>query len=229
MIVISRVLLMLATTAVFCVFYPLKTLADGDEDDTSDGDPPVAEFNENEGPDQGAGTTSGPTASSGTAQISTRLTAPTVAPATTASVVARINSATGYCQLIQPSAYTVDCLSERLGELATLLEGQPEFAEVQIVLSTTSAKLHQIARNNGSGTRPAAKFSAPGRIPVTTTRHLIPVDDARLATAVLQAIDVIDQAQTLLLRSAETSGSRSVQFQRIATAIGSNKVLLRSI
>jgi hypothetical protein len=58
---------------------------------------------------------------------------------------------------------------------------------------------------------------------------LIPVDDAKLDIAVAQALEVIGAAETVLLRSAEGSDDRALQFQQIASAIGSNKVLLRSL
>lgn len=151
-----------------------------------------------------------------------------VAPVTNNSVVALLLAATEYCKPLVSSQYLIDCLSERLGEVSRQLNGQKEFAQVQAILETTSKKLNRIARQNRSTTLDAATFSTKGQSPVKTTRRLIPVDEAKLQDALAEAIVVIEEAETLLLRSAEASAERSVQYQRIAAAIGSNKVLLRS-
>lgn len=148
---------------------------------------------------------------------------------TTATVVTSLESATKYCTLVQPKAYAIDCLAERLGELKEQLEGQEGFEEIRAVLDTASKELNDIAQENRSATLAPATFSTQGQTPVRTTRRLVPVDDARLDNAVSEALAVIVEAETLLLRSAEKSTERAVQYQRIAAAIGSNKVLLRSL
>jgi len=149
-------------------------------------------------------------------------------PVTTETMVASLNAATSYCTLIS-NAYAIDCMSERLGELAKQLKGQDGFEEIQAVLESTSKDLNDIARRNRSAALPPATFSTQGQVPIKTSRNLIPVDDVNLDVAVSQALAVIDQAETLLLRSAEQSADRAIQFQQIASAIGSNKVLLRSL
>jgi len=154
--------------------------------------------------------------------------ASTTPPATTASVVTSIEATSAFCSAIA-GAYTVDCLSERLGDLAEELEGQEGFEDAQAILEDTSRKLNQIARQNRSTTEGPARFSSQGQTPVTTTRRLVPVDEASRQEAASQALAVIAEAETLLLRSAEESGERAVQYQRIASALGSNKVLLRSV
>jgi len=50
-----------------------------------------------------------------------------------------------------------------------------------------------------------------------------------LSSAAAQALVVIENTETLLLRSPDTSVEQAAQFQQIAEAIGSNKVLLRSL
>lgn len=153
---------------------------------------------------------------------------PSTTPVTTNSVVSSIEATRNFCSAIS-SAYAVDCLSERLGELAKELEGQEGFEDAQSILDSTSKKLNAIARQNRSTTADPARFSTQGQTPVINTRRLIPVDEPSLVEAASQALAVIAEAETLLLRSAEESSERSVQYQRIASAIGSNKVLLRSV
>jgi hypothetical protein len=43
-----------------------------------------------------------------------------------------------------------------------------------------------------------------------------------------QASDIVAEAETILLRSASSDATRAIHYQRIAAAVGSNKVLLRS-
>jgi hypothetical protein len=57
---------------------------------------------------------------------------------------------------------------------------------------------------------------------------LTPVNPARAAQVNQQASAILDQAQTVLLRSAEAAEERRSQYVQIAEALGSNKVLLRS-
>ncbi len=149
-------------------------------------------------------------------------------PATNDSVVDALDAAAKYCQSLLPKAYLIDCISERLGKLASQLEGQKEFEEVQTILESASRQLNQIARDNQSSTLQPAAFTAPGQSRARTSRRLIPVDEAKQHVAINQAIAVIEEAQTLLLRSTGDPANRSIEFQRISAALGSNKVLLRS-
>ncbi len=145
------------------------------------------------------------------------------------SVVASLQASTRYCTPLVATEYVIDCLAERLGSLSKQLEGQDGFEEVQAILETTARDLNQIARQNRSATLAAATFATQGQTSVQTTRRLIPVDEARMEDAVSQALAVIAETETLLLRSADDSTDRSIQFQQIAAAVGSNKVLLRSL
>ncbi|PCH75327.1 MAG: hypothetical protein COC12_01170 [Rhodobacteraceae bacterium] len=145
------------------------------------------------------------------------------------SIVTSLQAATRYCTPLGPKEYVIDCLAERLGTLSNQLEGQDGFEEVQAILDSTAKDLNQIARQNRSATLAPATFATQGQTPVQTTRRLIPVDEARMEDAVSQALAVIAETETLLLRSADDSTDRSIQFQQIAAAVGSNKVLLRSL
>jgi hypothetical protein len=149
--------------------------------------------------------------------------------ATNKTVIASLQAATSYCTRLVQSEFVIDCLSERLNTLAKQLEGQEGFEDVQAILETTARDLNQIARQNRSSTIAPATFTTSGETPVRTTRRLIPVDEAKMEDAVAQALAIIEETETLLLRSADDSTNRSIQFQQIAAAIGSNKVLLRSL
>lgn len=150
------------------------------------------------------------------------------APASTASIVASLNAATSFCAKAGSDGYAVDCIAERLEVLSNSLKGQDGFEEIHAILEKTSNDLHDIARANRSKTVRPAHIALSDDAATVTSRRLIAVDEARADHAVAQAIEVIGEAETLLLRSAERSNERALQYQQIAAALGSNKVLLRS-
>ncbi|MCA0872593.1 hypothetical protein LCL97_17300 [Seohaeicola saemankumensis] len=157
-------------------------------------------------------------------------TTPTPAQTTTA-VVNTLNSATRYCAAIKQTTYAIDCLAERLDNVNRRMAGVEGYEEVRAALNEASRGLNRIARENRSATEPPAIFEQrkSDGSKVRTSRPLVPVDAARLDSAVAQALAVIEDTETVLLRSAESSAERAAQFQRIAQAVGSNKVLLRSL
>ncbi|MFT7595323.1 MAG: hypothetical protein ACI8R4_002651 [Paracoccaceae bacterium] len=180
-----------------------------------------------------------PTSTRTTPTTSTRTTAPTttttatptatLSPTTTNSVVASLNESTSYCKQIEAKEYVIDCLAERLEEVNRQIAGLEGYEEVSKVLAETADNLNQIAKENRSETLLPAWYSTEGDTPIATERPLIPVDEAKMEDAMAQALTVIRDAETtLLLRSSEESADRASQYQRIASAIGSNKVLLRS-
>ncbi len=168
------------------------------------------------------------TTPTGTIPATTIATKPT--PAVTAAVVASLNSATGFCKDIQPREYIIDCLAERLADVNDQIANQPGYEHVREALGTASTELSKIARRSRSSTLPPARYATQSNAPVTTSRFLIPVEEAALDNAISQALAVIEEAEsTILLRSSEGSSGRAAQFQQIADAVGSNKVLLRSV
>ncbi|WP_264214511.1 hypothetical protein [Leisingera thetidis] len=108
------------------------------------------------------------------------------------------------------------------------MAGLPGHAPVRKVLRQASRDLRQIALENRDPAKPRAKLRTIDNTQ-KSNRPLIAVAPERQAIAAAQAFAVLEQAQTQLLRSAETSPTRSiVRYQRIAAAINSSKVLLRS-
>jgi len=201
----------LTLSTLLLVSFPLVSFANHGEGEYSE---PVSEpVSEADGPDRSSrssGARSAPVASN-------------------KSILATLAAATSFCTPLVQSEFVIDCLSERLSTLSKQLEGQEGFEEVQAILESTARDLNQIARQNRSSTLAPAKFATHGQTPVQTTRRLIPVDETKMEEAVAQALAVIEETETLLLRSADDTTDRSIQFQQIAAAVGSNKVLLRSL
>ncbi|MVO18675.1 hypothetical protein [Parasedimentitalea huanghaiensis] len=123
--------------------------------------------------------------------------------------------------------YAIDCLAERLETLEKEMHSLVGYGDARRILRDTAAQLEQIAQNNLDQNQSRARMqTADGN--QRSTRPLAAVSPARRRQALSQAVAVLAEAETQLLRSAETSARRSVQYQQIAAALGSNKVLLRS-
>lgn len=150
--------------------------------------------------------------------------------ATATAIVVSLEQATEFCRGLSDTAYVVDCLAERLDDVSRRMAGTRGYEQVQDALDEATRGLNRIARDNRAAGEPEARFRATlaNGSQVSNNRRLIPVDPASREAALAQALAVIGEAETVLLRSAENSQDRAAQFQRIASAIGSNKVLLRS-
>lgn len=152
-------------------------------------------------------------------------------PATTTLVVNSLREASRYCGAIAQKSYVVDCLAERLEDVNRRMAATDGYSDVRDALTQATRGLNQIAMQNRSATQPSARFrqTSSDGAQITTSRKLVPVAPEKQEAAILQAIAIIEETETVLLRSAESSSARAAQFQRIAAAVGSNKVLLRSL
>jgi len=123
--------------------------------------------------------------------------------------------------------YVIDCLAERLEALERDMIGLARYGDARRILRDTASQLRQITQDNLDQERPKARLaSADGSF--RSSRPLSAVSAAQKRRAISQAVAVLAEAETQLLRSAEASAGRAVQYQQIAAALGSNKVLLRS-
>lgn len=146
-------------------------------------------------------------------------------------VTSGIASAQKFCAELGNDSYKVDCLAERLEKIAGDIPSGTDYQEVKQILKDTSDQLESLARQNrdSAQTRIRASRAATDKTPaMTTTRPLTPVKPQSLPQVNRQAAAILDNTETLLLRSAAGSESKSQQYSRIAEAIGSSKVLLRS-
>lgn len=111
--------------------------------------------------------------------------------------------------------YRYDCYDDAYFRSAARLDGKPAYATVQKALSDVGIRIGRIVERNLD---PAAPVIRRGRV---TYR---PIKPSELPAAKAEVIAAIEEAQTVLLRSPDAGG----HFQRIAAALDSNKVLLRS-
>jgi hypothetical protein len=151
-----------------------------------------------------------------------------VTEATTDVLVARIAEVNAVCDwLLQP--YRLWCLANGYDLMAETLLPFGGYRDVRQVLKRTAGELRAIAQANADPEaepvvlrRREGGATAVGSAPIRAVRRDTVSRTNRQAEAVLE------EAATVLLRSAENSTRRQVSYQRIAQAIDSSKVLLRS-
>lgn len=144
-------------------------------------------------------------------------------------MVSSLNEATAFCSGLTAGEYVIDCLAERLEAVSRQYAGVEGYDDARRAIADAAKQLNQIARDNQSSTKDKVRFKSPAAGGTRTTRRLTPVETAKMTSAVAEALSVIENTETLLLRSADLSVERVAQFQQIANAVGSNKVLLRSL
>ena len=149
---------------------------------------------------------------------------PTTKVTTISQVGPRLASVSALCTAV--GVYTVDCLAERIEALtmdASKMDGYPE---MQRVLSETAEELRLLVRDNRATALPRARLvSEDGQ---DTSRPLVAIAPDRIESTHAQAIRILEEAETKLLRASTRSAERANQYRQVAQALGSTKVLLRS-
>ena len=152
----------------------------------------------------------------------------TIDTETTRQILEQINAGANFCREFVQQEYAIDCLSDRLQATADGLSATGEYSEVKAALQDAARKLHAIAISNQSSTLGqvvARSTSGPQR---SSSRPLVAVSKAALASANAEATAIIVNTQLVLLRSAANSERRRVAFQQVGQILGTTKVLLRS-
>ncbi|WP_145962987.1 hypothetical protein [Mangrovicoccus ximenensis] len=123
--------------------------------------------------------------------------------------------------------YRIDCLSERLAAAAAEMPKTGEYAEAWAAVDSTSKQLEALARDAWDRDKPRITARAADA-DVQTSRPLRPVQVERMPAVQAEATRILEETETVLLRSAARSVERQALFTEIAQAVDSNKVLLRS-
>lgn len=143
----------------------------------------------------------------------------------TSSIVRNINGARAECASYDP-IYRIDCLRQRLADIAQRIPAGPAYSEARQIISRASSKLGRIQSGITDAKVPRQRSRANPRLKQTKTYAAVRRE--KLSKAMEQARQVIDEASTQLLRAAENSEKRASHYQQIAAALNSTKVLLRS-
>jgi hypothetical protein len=108
----------------------------------------------------------------------------------------------------QPPVYRYDCYRLVYRRAANQLQGNSAYSEAQQALELVERSLEAAVAQNRDSTQPYT-----------------PVKPAAIPRVKRAAIEALEQAETILLRS---PANKQEHYTRIAEAINSNKVLLRS-
>lgn len=157
------------------------------------------------------------------------VTAPDLNEEVTQAIEKQLLAAHNLCRRLPAEEYTIDCLGDALAQIARQMPATGEYAEARAIIDQTARKLRDLARKNASNDLPRGYLRSPGAEKKKLSSALTPVRTDTLQQTNKAATAILEEAETRLLRSAENSAARKVHYQRIAVAVGSNKVLLRSL
>ena len=143
----------------------------------------------------------------------------------TDSIVKNIRAATAECAGYEP-VYRIDCLRQRLLDIARRIPHGPAYAEARQIVAQAASQLGRIQASAKDHKAPRQRSRRNSRMAETKTYTAIKRQN--LDKAMAQARQVITEAETRLLRASENSEKRASHYRQIAAAIGSTKVLLRS-
>lgn len=127
--------------------------------------------------------------------------------------------------------YKVACFAVTYKDLANALQSVGGDDIIRSSLNTAARKLDQLVRSNLDQEKAAlqAHLTNSTGEKLITTRAMRATVTAKNAVLKNQAAKILEEAETVLLRSASsTSPTRALSYQKVAAAIGSNKILLRS-
>lgn len=143
-----------------------------------------------------------------------------------AQALTAINS---FCAGIGDATYRVDCLAERMEEVARTMPTTGPYADSRAALLDAADRLRTLAAENADPVKGRKTFATVGTEQrQRNARPINPVAEARLAAVQAEALAILSETQTVLLRSSASQTASTAQIQQIAAAVGSNKVLLRS-
>lgn len=127
-------------------------------------------------------------------------------------------------------AYRIDCLAVQYKRIADGIERGGENERIREAFLTASQKLERIVEANVDTVTPPIqpRITVQGQQPWTSPRPLRPIAPEKQAVADRAAAVVVQELETKLLRSSENSDRRKDLFVKVADAVDSNKVLLRS-
>ena len=138
--------------------------------------------------------------------------------AQTNAIAADIGKAIDICRTL-PIEYRADCLAQSLKSSASKVR-KKAYIPVQNEISTTAQSIEDIVTENLDEEAPVIKVGNKTYRPIK--KEAVAVVNERVAK-------VVTESATRLIRSAGNSITRKIHFQRVAKALDSTKVLMRSV
>lgn len=154
---------------------------------------------------------------------------PKATPAATRLILKQIQEDAGVCDEV-PGPYVIDCLAKRFERTARRMPQTGDYAVARDALETAAAELSQIVGQSRALTLDRESIVVTTRNSNGTAERtrLRKVPDRTAEAARARAVEVLEEQATILLRSAAENPGEAVHYTRIAQAVESTKVLLRS-
>jgi len=125
--------------------------------------------------------------------------------------------------------YRIDCLRQNMQRIADSLPDDGDYGRVKRILSNAAGKLGNIVQKYADPKAPRLTPPAGANPRFRQSRSYKAVRRDKVRQAMAEAAQVVQEAATQLLRSSENSAARLAHYQSISVAVGSTKVLLRSL
>jgi hypothetical protein len=139
-----------------------------------------------------------------------------------ADVVARqLVAVADRCRGLSRVEYRIDCLGAGYARAAEGIPTDETFAEARAAVADAARSLKRVAAANRAAAQPLIEGPA-------SSGPLTPVAADRLAAAEAEALAILQETTTVLLRSSATVPEAAEPYRKIAAALDSGKVLLRS-
>ncbi|MGB3246931.1 MAG: hypothetical protein WBB25_20535 [Sulfitobacter sp.] len=146
----------------------------------------------------------------------------------TASITNAIRDSYNFCGRMRRPEYLVDCVGVQLELIARSMPKTGDYSEAREILADASKKLRTLVTENRAPDKPRVRVTGTINSSRVTSKPLNAVRADRIKEVNLQAADILEEAETKLLRSAAASDRRLIAYAQMAKAVGSNKTLLRS-
>lgn len=144
--------------------------------------------------------------------------------ARTAKIVGVINDGMDLCEHL-PWDYRLDCLYHVIDRAAKATPAGVDYEPVKKALEKAAKRLDRVRRKHAAPDGDAKAFRAADG---TTTPPLMPVRREDRAAVIRETDAILEETQTILLRSAGDDAEELEQFTRVVQAVDSTKLLLRS-
>ena len=151
-----------------------------------------------------------------------------ISRAATGSITGAIGDSYDFCSGQVPDQYVVDCLGDQLETIAGSMANTGEYREARRILRDTGRKMRKLAKANRAAGAPRARVQGKVKGRKLVSRPLTAVAAPRIKSVKRQAAVLLEEAETQLLRSAQSSDRRLIAYAQMSKAIGSTKKLLRS-
>ncbi len=139
-----------------------------------------------------------------------------------------IADASNFCASVDRS-YQIDCLAERFETIAASIPANSAYAPQKQALQSAARRMTAVADKYWDRNGARKTYRTAGPRPQSSTRPLRPIAAAAAPAALAAARAIVAETQTVLLRSSAGQPGEAAQIEQIAAAVGSNKILLRSV